>query len=46
MSFVCDAILFGVAGVLIAMPVAVCIKVTLQQYYAEPIAGSEPDSGG
>lgn len=40
MSFVCGAILFGVVGLLIAVPVAVCIKVTLQQYYAEPIADS------
>lgn len=40
-SFVCGAILFGVVGLLIAVPVAVCIKITLQQYYAEPIA--EPD---
>lgn len=41
-SFVCGAILFGVVGLLIAVPVAVCIKVTLQQYYAEPIADREP----
>jgi predicted PurR-regulated permease PerM len=40
-SFVCGAILFGVVGLLIAVPVAVCIKVTLEQYYAEPIADSE-----
>src|SRR5947208_1534132 len=48
MSFVCGAILFGVVGLLIAVPVAVCIKATLQQYYAEPIAeslrGSSPGS--
>ena len=31
-SFVCGAILFGVVGLLIAVPAAVCIKVTLQQY--------------
>lgn len=37
-SFVCGAILFGVVGLLIAVPVAVCIKITLQHYYAEPIA--------
>ena len=46
MSFVCGAILFGVVGLLIAVPIAVCIKVTLQQYYAEPIAGSEPSRDG
>jgi predicted PurR-regulated permease PerM len=39
--FVCGAILFGVVGLLLAVPIAVCIKVTLQQYYAEPIADSE-----
>jgi predicted PurR-regulated permease PerM len=37
-SFVCGAILFGVVGLLIAVPVAVCIKITLTHYYAEPIA--------
>ena len=44
-SFVCGAILFGVVGLLIAVPVAVCIKVTLQQYYAEPIADGLRGSG-
>ncbi|MBV8936624.1 MAG: AI-2E family transporter [Alphaproteobacteria bacterium] len=46
MSFVCGAILFGVVGLLLAVPVAVCIKVTLQQYYAEPIAQGGPGRGG
>jgi len=41
MSFVCGAILFGVVGLLLAVPVAVCIKITLEQYYAEPIAGED-----
>jgi predicted PurR-regulated permease PerM len=45
-SFVCGAILFGVVGLLIAVPVAVCIKITLQQYYAEPIARREHDRSG
>lgn len=45
MSFVCGVILFGVVGLLIAVPVAVCIKVTLEQYYAEPIADGEPRRG-
>jgi hypothetical protein len=39
-SCVCGAILFGVVGLLIAVPMAVCIKVTLRQYYAEPIVDS------
>ncbi|MBO0737628.1 MAG: AI-2E family transporter [Alphaproteobacteria bacterium] len=38
-SFVCGAILFGVVGLLLAVPVAVCIKITLEHYYAEPIKG-------
>jgi hypothetical protein len=29
-----------------AVALAVCIKVTLQRRYAEPIADSEPNSGG
>ena len=37
-SFVCGAILFGVVGLLIAVPVAVCIKITLEHYYAEAVA--------
>ena len=45
-SFVCGAILFGAVGLLIAMPVAVCIKVTLEQYYAEPLAESGTRRGG
>jgi predicted PurR-regulated permease PerM len=40
-SFVCGAILFGVVGLLLAVPIAVCIKITLQQYYAEPIKPEE-----
>jgi predicted PurR-regulated permease PerM len=36
--FVCGAILFGVVGLLIAVPIAVCIKITLTHYYAEPVA--------
>jgi predicted PurR-regulated permease PerM len=36
-SFVCGAILFGVVGLLLAVPIVVCIKITLEQYYAEPI---------
>lgn len=39
-SFVCGAILFGVVGLLLAVPIAVCIKITLEQYYAEPIKRS------
>jgi len=41
-SFVCGAILFGVVGLLLAVPVVVCVKITLDHYYAEPIARS-PD---
>jgi predicted PurR-regulated permease PerM len=40
-SFVCGAILFGVVGLLLAVPIAVCIKITLEQYYAEPIRADE-----
>lgn len=37
-SFVCGSILFGVVGLLLAVPVVVCVKITLEVYYAEPIA--------
>jgi hypothetical protein len=38
--------LSGIPSAGTAVALAVCIKVTLQQYYAEPIADSEPNSGG
>lgn len=37
-AFIGSGILFGIVGLLLAVPVAVCVKVTLEQYYAEPIA--------
>jgi predicted PurR-regulated permease PerM len=36
-GFVCGAMLFGVVGLLLAVPTAICIKITLEHYYAEPI---------
>lgn len=36
-GFVCGAMLFGVIGLLLAVPAAVCIKIALEHYYAEPI---------
>jgi predicted PurR-regulated permease PerM len=36
-AFVCGAMLFGIVGLLLAVPVAVCIKTALEHYYAEPI---------
>ncbi|MGH7031913.1 MAG: AI-2E family transporter [Stellaceae bacterium] len=44
-SFVCGAILFGVVGLLIAVPVAVCLKITLGHYYAEPVARIDETAG-
>src|SRR5579862_9871925 len=43
-SFVCGAILFGVVGLLLAVPAVVCVKVTLEQYYAEPVAAETTGS--
>ena len=40
-GFVCGAMLFGVVGLLLAVPMAVCIKVALEHYYAEPIRPEE-----
>jgi predicted PurR-regulated permease PerM len=42
MAFVCGAMLFGVVGLLLAVPAAVCLKICLTYYYAEPVA----DDGG
>lgn len=36
-GFVFGAMLFGVVGLLLAVPTAVCIKIALEHYYAEPI---------
>jgi predicted PurR-regulated permease PerM len=37
-------VLFGVVGLLLAVPFAVTIKTTLSHYYAEPIRpGEQPD---
>jgi predicted PurR-regulated permease PerM len=36
-GFVCGAMLFGVVGLLLAVPTAMCIKIALEHYYAEPI---------
>lgn len=38
MSFVFGAMLFGVVGLMLAVPTAVCLKITLEHYYAEPVA--------
>jgi predicted PurR-regulated permease PerM len=40
-SFVCGVMLFGIVGLLIAVPVAVCIKTTLEHYYAEPVRNGD-----
>ena len=40
-AFVFGAVLFGVVGLLLAVPTAVCINVSLEQYYAEPIRPEE-----
>lgn len=44
-SFVCGAILFGVVGLLLAVPAVVCVKITLEHYYAEPVAPETRTSG-
>src|SRR5207248_10524763 len=36
-AFTCGAMLFGIVGLLLAVPVAVCIKIALEHYYAEPV---------
>jgi predicted PurR-regulated permease PerM len=46
-AFVCGAMLFGVIGLLFAVPVAACIRLILDHYYAEPIApggDAEPEA--
>ncbi len=38
LAFVCGAVLFGIIGLILAVPVAACTKIVLDEYYAEPIA--------
>jgi predicted PurR-regulated permease PerM len=40
-AFTCGAMLFGIAGLLLAVPVAVCIRIALEHYYAEPVRPEE-----
>ena len=40
-GFICGAMLFGIVGLLLAVPTAMCIKITLEHYYAEPIEREE-----
>ncbi len=45
-AFVCGAMLFGIIGLLLAVPLASCLKIVLNHYYAEPIApggSAEPE---
>ena len=41
LSFVCGAMLFGIVGLLLAVPVAVTIKTALEHYYSEPLRPGE-----
>lgn len=46
-AFVIGAMLFGIIGLLLAVPVSACIVIILQFYYAEPIApegDAEPEA--
>ena len=40
-AFTCGAMLFGIVGLLLAVPTAVCIKIALEHYYAEPVRPEE-----
>jgi len=40
-AFVFGAMLFGVLGLLLAVPAAMCVKIALEHYYAEPVPPSE-----
>lgn len=46
-GFIIGAMLFGIIGLLLAVPTAACIKVILEHYYAEPIVpggSAEPEA--
>jgi predicted PurR-regulated permease PerM len=40
-SFIAGATLFGVVGLILAVPTAVCIRIVLEHYYAEPLERPE-----
>ncbi|MGE5271705.1 MAG: AI-2E family transporter [Thiohalocapsa sp.] len=40
-AFLVGAMLFGIVGLILAVPTAVCIKVALTHYYADPIRGQD-----
>lgn len=39
-GFVIGAMLFGIIGLVLAVPTAACIKLVLERYYAEPVAAA------
>lgn len=45
-AFVIGAVLFGIIGLLLAVPTAACVKLILTHYYAEPIAPEQPTGPG
>lgn len=45
-SFLSGATLFGIIGLLLAIPVAASIKIVLSVYYSEPVDGQTPSRGG
>jgi predicted PurR-regulated permease PerM len=44
-AFLTGATLFGIIGLLLAVPVAASIKIVLAMYYAEPVKGGSRGSG-
>ena len=43
-AFVCGGVLFGIIGLILAVPIAACTKIVLEAYYAEPVVnGSNGD---
>jgi predicted PurR-regulated permease PerM len=42
-GFVIGAVLFGVIGLVLAVPTAACVKLVLQRYYAEPVVPDRPE---
>ncbi len=44
-AFVCGGVLFGIIGLILAVPVAACTKIVLEAYYSEPIVDRDGDEG-
>lgn len=44
-AFVCGGVLFGIIGLILAVPAAACTKIVLEAYYSEPVVDKDGAQG-